>query len=404
MKVAYFDCIAGASGDMILGALLDAGLPEATLREQLAALRLADFDLHCRRVDKNGFSAVKVDVLVTDDVPARHLPDIEAIVTESDLPPTIKERAVGIFRRLGEVEAGIHGTTLEHVHLHELGGVDTIVDVVGTLVGVESLDIERIVVSPVPLGRGFIRGAHGQIPLPAPATLALLKGVPVVGSDLDVELVTPTGAVLLSSLAETFGPIPAMRLAAVGYGAGGRDLSIPNVLRLLLGDQSAPNQAVTETLTLLETNIDDLNPEIYDYVMGRLFEAGAMDVFLSPIQMKKNRPAILLRVLCRPEETNALTGILFAETSTLGVRQQMVQRHCLARSVHTVETAYGAVRLKVAYWDEGRTRAAPEYEDCRRLAESTGAPLHEIYRAAERAAEVLLSGQTFTGLSGDSVH
>ncbi len=390
MKIAYFDCIAGAGGDMILGALIDAGLPEITLRERLAALNLDDFELRCRRVDKNGFAATKVDVIVADDAPARCLPDIEAIVTESDLPPAIKERAVSIFRRLGEVEAGIHGVALEQVHLHELGGVDTIVDVVGALAGLDALGIERVIASPLPMGRGFVRGAHGQIPLPAPATLALLKGAPIVGSNLDMELVTPTGAVLLSSLAETFGPIPAMTLTSVGYGAGGRDLPIPNVLRLLLGNQPAPAEGSVETLALLETNIDDLNPEIYDYVMGRLFKSGALDVLLTPIQMKKNRPATQLSVLCRPADVDKLTAILFAETSTLGVRRQMVQRHCLARSIHQVETPYGSVRVKVARWGQDQIKAAPEHEDCRQLDESSGIPLREVYRAAEQSAGELL--------------
>jgi len=337
-----------------------------------------------------------VDVLVADDVSARHLPEIETIVMKSDLSPSIKERAIAIFRRLGEVEAGIHGTTIDQVHLHELGGVDTIVDVVGALVGLEALEVERVYASPLPMGRGFVHGAHGAIPLPAPATLALLaqgspsgEGIPVVGSDLELELVTPTGAVLLSSLAINFGPIPAMSLRAVGYGAGGRDLPIPNVLRLLLGDQGTPNDAVTQTLTLLETNIDDLNPEIYDYVMARLFDAGALDVFMSPIQMKKNRPGTLLRALCRPDDADALTAVLFAETSTLGVRQQWVARHCLARTTRTVETPYGTVRVKLAHWGEGQIKAAPEYEDCRRLAEASGVPLREVYRAAEVAAEGL---------------
>jgi uncharacterized protein (TIGR00299 family) protein len=402
MKIAYFDCIAGASGDMILGALLDAGLPEAALRQGLAALHLDDFDLRPRRVVKNGFSATKVDVLVADDVPARHLPEIEAIVMGSDLAPSIKEQARAIFRRLGEVEANIHDTTLDHVHLHELGGVDTIVDVVGALVGLNALGIGRVYASPLPMGRGFVQGAHGAIPLPAPATLALLahhtpssgEGVPMVGVDLEVELVTPTGAVLLSTLAAGFGPIPAMTLSAVGYGAGGRDLPIPNLLRLLVGDQAAPDGAVTETLTLLETNIDDLNPEIYDYVMARLFDAGALDVFLSPIQMKKNRPATLLRAMCRPDDANALMSILYAETSTLGVREQLVTRHCLERAIHTVETPYGPVRVKVAGWGDEHLKAAPEYEDCRRLAEVSGAPLREVYRAAEVAAERLIDQAT----------
>lgn len=406
MRIAYFDCIAGISGDMILGALLDAGLPETALRERLAALRLTGFELRCQRVLKGGFGATQVDVLVADQVPARRLPEIEAMVGESDLSPAIKERAIGIFRRLGEVEATIHGVTLEEVHLHELGGIDTIVDVVGALVGLDALGVERVYASPLPLGRGFVRGAHGPIPLPAPATLALLEGVPVVGSDLEVELVTPTGAALLSSLAVAFGPVPTMNLAAVGYGAGRRDLPIPNVLRLLLGDHVSPGDSlpapteldtqraefvITETLMVLEANIDDLNPEIYDYAMGRLFDAGALDVFLSPIQMKKNRPATLLRVLCRPDDADALMAIMFAETSTLGVRQQLVTRRCLARAIHVVETPYGLVRVKVAGWGQGQVKAAPEYDDCRQLAEASGVPLREVYHIARQAAEELLA-------------
>ncbi|MEM7345854.1 MAG: nickel pincer cofactor biosynthesis protein LarC, partial [Chloroflexota bacterium] len=263
MKIAYFDCIAGASGDMILGALLDAGLSETYLREQLGKLHLEGFELNCYRVDKLGFSAVKVDVITADDAPARHLPDIEAVVQQSDLPDKIKTKAVALFRRLGEVEAGIHNAPLEQVHLHELGGLDTIVDIVGALVGLDALGIEKVVVSPLPMGRGFVKGAHGQIPLPAPATLALLKGVPIVGSDLTKELVTPTGAVLLSTLAAEFGEIPTITLEGIGYGAGGRDLPIPNVLRVMLGEQSGNQPLKTETLVLLETNVDDLNPELF---------------------------------------------------------------------------------------------------------------------------------------------
>ncbi|MBN1247354.1 MAG: LarC family nickel insertion protein, partial [Anaerolineae bacterium] len=236
MKTAYFDCIAGASGDMILGALVDAGLPLSELKARLDALHLPDFDLQARRVTKNAFSATKVDVIVADDVPERHLGDIIKVVADSDLDTEIKTKAIAIFRKIGEAEAGIHGTSLEEVHLHELGGVDTIVDVVGALVGLQALGIERVVVSPVPLGRGFIRGAHGRIPLPAPATVALLKGVPVVGSPMNVETVTPTGAALMASLGDDFGPIPEMALAQVGYGAGNRDMAIPNVLRLLIGE------------------------------------------------------------------------------------------------------------------------------------------------------------------------
>ncbi len=386
MKIAYFDCIAGASGDMILGALLDAGLPEVALQAQLAALKLDEFELRSQRVLKNGFRATKVHVLTADDVSERRFPEIEDLLRKCDLPVSIKDRSIAIFQRLSGVEADIHGTTLDEVHLHELGGLDTIVDVVGTLVGLDILGIERLYASPLPLGRGFVHGAHGPIPLPAPATVALLQGTPVVGSDLQVELVTPTGAALLTSLAESFGPIPSMKLEAVGYGAGTKDLPIPNVLRLLLGTQEIHAHATIEMLVELETNIDDLNPEIYDYVMARLFEAGALDISFTPIQMKKNRPGTLLRVLCKPGDAETMTLILFSETSTLGVRKQFVERQSLARSTQTVETPYGPIRVKVAQYGERQIKIAPEYDDCRKLAELRGISLLDVYRAAESLA------------------
>lgn len=441
MKTAYFDCIAGASGDMILGALIDVGLSLETLEARLDALHLPDFKLAARRIAKNAFSATKVDVIVADQVPERPLRDILQIIEESDLTLTIKEQAVAIFRKIGAAEASIHGASLEEVHLHELGGVDTIVDVVGALVGLDELGVARVVVSPIPLGRGFIRGAHGQIPLPAPATVALLRGIPVVGSPLEVETVTPTGAALLASLGDDFGAIPAMKLESVGYGAGSRDLPIPNVLRLLIGEGLPEIAARTQynaehnhthphthnepehshhthghihgspemphrypshthihscldtaTLKVLETNIDDLNPEAYEYVMDTLFAAGALDVFFAPIQMKKNRPGTLLRVLCRPEDVNDLVRILFVETSTLGVREQTVNRHALTRTIKPVETCYGPVHVKIADLGQGQVKSAPEYEDCRRLAQHSGVPLREVYQAALEAARSQFGG------------
>jgi len=385
MKLAYFDLIAGASGDMILGSLVDAGLPEDKLRKDLQALKLADFELHAQSVNKNGFSATKVNILVKDDIPERRLPDIEAIITQSDLPIHIQHQANVIFQRLGSVEADIHGISLERVHLHELGGVDTIVDVVGTLLGLETLGIDRVYGSPVPLGRGFIKGAHGKIPLPAPATVALLEGVPIVGSDLMVETVTPTGAVLLTSLAAGFGPIPEMELEAVGYGAGGRDLPIPNLLRVLIGEQNSTQGIETETLMLLETNIDDLNPEIYTYVMEKLFAVGTLDVFLTPVQMKKDRPGTKLSVLCREQESPKAQEILFSETSTLGIREMKIQRYSLQREIQKVETSFGSVHVKIAHLPNGEVKFSPEYEDCRKLADESGVPLREIYKAAEAA-------------------
>jgi uncharacterized protein (TIGR00299 family) protein len=387
MKIAYFDLISGASGDMILGALIDAGLPAHKLTEGLEALKLDDFKLQTRRVNKNGFSATKVDVLVKDDVPERHLPDIEKIITQSDLPSHIQQKAIAIFRRLGTIEAGIHGASLEHVHLHELGGVDTIVDVVGALLGLEMLEIEKVVASPVPLGRGFVKGAHGQIPLPAPATAALLEGIPVVGSELMVETVTPTGAVLLASLATRFGPIPEMKLQSVGYGAGGRDLPIPNVLRLMIGEQETAQGIHTETLVMLETNIDDLNPEIYGHVMEKLFDAGALDVYMIPIQMKKNRPGTQLCVLCREQDSLKAREILFLETTTLGVREVKLQRHSLKREIQKVETPWGTVRVKIAHLPHNNLKFAPEYEDCHQLAKSHKVALREVYNFVIEAAQ-----------------
>jgi uncharacterized protein (TIGR00299 family) protein len=383
VKIAYFDCVAGASGDMLLGALIDAGLPVETLREMLAGLHLPGFELQAQRVLKNGISATKADVIVDDNAPERHLSDLLALVAASNLPEVVRERASGVLARLGQVEAGIHGVPVETVHLHELGGLDTIADVVGVIAGLHALGVEQVVVSPLPVGRGTIRTAHGEIPLPAPATLALLQGAPIVGSSIEKELVTPTGAALLTSLAAAYGAIPAMALAAVGYGAGGRDLPIPNVVRLLLGEAPDPAATMTETVAVLETNVDDLNPEVYEHVMARLFKAGAMDVFLQPIQMKKNRPATLIEVICRPADVTTLTDILFEETTTLGVRRHLMQRDCLPREIREVSTPYGSVRVKIARLRDGRTKAAPEYEDCRRLAESHGAPLREVYRAAE---------------------
>ncbi len=386
MKIAYFDLVSGASGDMILGAIVDAGLPIERLQKDLRALKIQDFTLTAHPVSKNGFHATQVQVNIKEQVPHRHLPDINTIITTSDLTPAIKEKAVAIFNRLGTVEAGIHGSSLDEVHLHELGGVDTIVDVVGTLLGLEALGVQKIITSPVPLGRGFIQGAHGIIPLPAPATLALLKGIPISGVDLQVETVTPTGAVLLVSLSQEFGPIPPMRLERIGYGAGGRDLPIPNLIRILIGEDENTGPVDFGTLLVLETNIDDMNPEIYPFVMDRLFEAGALDVTLTPIQMKKNRPATLLQVLSRPENGAALRQVLFEETSTLGIRQRRVERYALRRRIQEVETRYGKIRVKIADLGGQKTKLSPEFEDCQAAAQQNGVPLWEVFQAAQEAA------------------
>ncbi len=386
MKIAYFDLIAGASGDMILGSLVDAGLPFEALRDALALLDLPEFELTQARVMRGPFSATKVDVKTGDTAHARGLDDIAAIIAASRLPEAIQTRSMRIFRRMAEVEGGIHGMPAEAVHLHELGAVDTIVDVTGALLALDRLDIGRVVVSPVPLGRGLARGSHGVFPLPAPATVALLRKAPVVGVNHPVETVTPTAAALLTELAASFGPIPAMTLTAVGYGAGTRTTPEPNVLRVLLGEAVDDREDATQTLTLLETNIDDMNPEIYGYVIERLLGAGALDAYLTPIIMKKGRPAVVLSALCQPSAAAALRDLLFAETTTLGVRVQQVTRHCLPRTSTTVTTPYGPIRVKVAALADG-SKAAPEYEDCRRAAETHGAPLLQVYAAAIAAYE-----------------
>jgi uncharacterized protein (TIGR00299 family) protein len=386
MKTAYFDCIGGASGDMLLGALIDAGLPVAALEAELAKLHLEDFHLHVAKVSKNGFAATKVDVHVHDHAPERHLREIREIVEQSDVSPGVKERAMRVFTRICEVEAGIHGMSVDDVHLHEVGGVDAIVDVVGVLAAVELLEIKRAVVSPLPMGRGFIRGAHGQIPLPAPATLGLLKGVPICGSPLDVEFVTPTGAALLVELADAWGPLPAMTLREIGYGAGTRDLPIPNVLRIMLGEASAAGPWLSETVTMLETNLDNDRGEVIGHTLQRLRAEGALDVTAIPAQMKKDRPAHLIKVLAQPSDADRLEHILFEETSTLGIRRSDLRRDFLHRRFDSVETRFGPIQVKVATLPSGRLRATPEYEDCRKAAEKHGVTLQQVTHEAEHAA------------------
>ncbi len=391
MKTLYFDCIAGASGDMILGALVDAGLDLSALKAELARLPITGWDMVASRVEKICFTATKVDVLVSPQPHSRPLPEIERVVRESTLPDGIKRQALIVIRMIAAEEAKIHGMEIEHVHLHEVSGEDAILDIVGTLVAIELLGIQRVVCSPLPLGRGFIHGAHGQIPLPAPATVGLLKGVPVVGSPIQAELVTPTGAALLKHLANRFGELPAMRLDHVGYGAGTRDLPIPNLLRIFIGEADA-NAFSTDTVTVLETNIDDQNPEQVAHLMERAFEAGALDVTMTPTQMKKNRAGVVLSVIAKPEQTDALRTLILTETTSLGVREQSTQRSLMPRDRLEVETPWGKTFVKVGHLPNGQHKYAPEFEDCRVLARKAGVPLREVYVAAETAARYVHEG------------
>jgi len=384
VKIAYFDCFAGASGDMILGALLDAGLDRQALLDQLDHLKLPDWTLDARPVTKNGLAATAVNVAHTGPSAHRTLADITALIEASALLSADKDRALQIFRRLAEAEARVHGSTPAEVHFHEVGAVDAIIDIVGAVCGLNLLSVQAVQASPLPLGRGFTRSAHGMLPLPAPAVVELLRGVPLTGAAAEGETVTPTGAAILVTLATGFGPIPAMRLEQLGYGAGSREADYPNVLRVLIGETET--DANRETLLELATNLDDLNPQLYEHVFARLFAAGALDVWLLPAQMKKGRPGSMLSVLCRPEHEASLSDIIFRETTTLGLRRQLVERRSLAREVRVVNTRFGPARVKIAILDGGVLRAMPEYEDCRQLAERTGVPLREILVAVEQAA------------------
>jgi uncharacterized protein (TIGR00299 family) protein len=382
MRVAYFDCIGGASGDMLLGALADAGVAQPVLQSVIPALNLSDCELTFQRVMRGALAALGAQVTTPERPKHRRLNELLEVVRTSSLPSEIQEQATSILRRLGEIEAGVHDMPLEEVHLHELGGDDTLIDVCGVLVGLHELGLERVYVSPLPLGRGFVQSEHGMLPLPAPATLELLKDVPVRYVEIEKELVTPTGAALLTSLAVEYGGFPAMRLERVGLGAGGRELPFPNVVRLWVGEsQAAPEGLLLENLVVLETNIDDMNPQRYEAVMERLFAAGAMDVTLAPIQMKKNRPATLLSVLSRPENASIALEIILNETTTLGVRRYPVERVSLPRSFQTVQTAYGPIRLKLVEWGSVR-RASPEYDDCKQAAHEHGVPIEQVMGAA----------------------
>lgn len=382
MRTAYIDCQTGASGNMILGALLDAGMELKALKVELAKLPVRGYRLKVSKVSKAGIVGTYLDVEVTGRHRERRLADILALIRRSALGSGVKDTASKVFRSLARAEARAHGTTAEKVHFHEVGAVDCLVDVVGSAVGLKLLGIERVQVSPLNLGKGTIQCAHGILSVPAPGTSYLLKGVPVYQDELQGELVTPTGAAILTTIAQGFGPLPKMKVSAIGYGAGTLDLPRPNLLRVLIGE-TEKGVFEADQVVLLETNLDDLNPQFYDHVMDLLFKRGALDVFLVPIQMKKNRPGVNFSVLSRLEDADALTRCLLKETSTLGVRRKEMERICLQRETKTVRTAWGPVPVKVARWGSEVLNYAPEYEACRKLAVRHGVPLKRIYEEAK---------------------
>jgi pyridinium-3,5-bisthiocarboxylic acid mononucleotide nickel chelatase len=433
VRILYFDCFSGASGDMLLGALIDAGVRFEDVRDALGSLAVAPDSVWVERVTRAGVGATKFHVqgeaLPIDrahdhehedhdpherlhgERPHSHdhdhhhphshrhehahesrshhfahrpLTDIYRLIDTSSLSHAGKDQAKGLFHRLGEAEAAIHGASLDKVHLHEVGALDSIIDIVGTVFALERLGADRVVSSALNVGGGMIRSAHGLYPVPAPATARLLQGAPIYAGAQDAELVTPTGALLVTGYATAYGPVPPMRLEKIGYGAGTRDFAdTPNVLRVLLGE--ADGSARSETVTVIEAEIDDMNPQIFGLVMDRLLAEGALDVYYTSIQMKKNRPGTLLTVLARPDSRERLTAVVFQETTTIGVRYRDMTRECLERETVTVDTPLGPVRVKIARRDGEVMNVAPEFDDCARIASATGRPLKEVQAAAMKA-------------------
>jgi len=400
-RLLYFDCFSGISGDMTLGALLDAGLPFDELKRALGSLAVSGFDISATRVLRAGVSATQFVVHEHDhdhrhdhshthdphhshEHPHRSLPEIFALIDRSALSPTGRDRAKALFQRLAEVEAAIHQMPVDRVHLHEVGALDSIIDIVGAVFALEWFGADRIVASALNVGGGMVNSAHGHFPVPAPATVKLLGDAPIYGGAIQKELVTPTGALIVSSYATSFGAIPPMAVERIGYGAGSHDFpSTPNVLRVLVG--RAADHRGAERVTVLECEIDDMNPQIFGVVMDRLYGAGALDVFYVPVQMKKNRPGTLLTVIAPPERRSTLADIIFRETTTIGLRHYEVDRECLQREIVSVETPIGAVRFKIARRDGRIVNAVPEFDDCARLAAANNLSVKEVQALAVKA-------------------
>jgi len=405
-RLLYFDCFSGISGDMVLGAMLDAGLPFDSLKAALGSLAMSDYEVSAKRVVRAGITATKFVVEErpgpsergeSKGHPHRHLSGIFKMVDQSALSASARDRAKGMFQRLADVEASIHDMPVEKVHLHEVGALDSIIDIVGAVHALEWFGADRIVSSPLNVGGGTVRCAHGTIPVPAPATVKLLGDAPIYSGEVQKELVTPTGALIVSSYATSFGSVPPMNVEHVGYGAGDNDFPAnPNVLRVLLGreqtvasgfsrTEASPPEGGHHRVVVIECEIDDMNPQIFGVVMDRLYAAGALEVFYVPVQMKKNRPGTLLTVVASPALRTAMSDIIFSETTTIGLRYSEVERDCLVREHANVETPVGTVRMKLAWRDGRLVNAVPEFEDCARLASQHKLPLKEVQALAVKA-------------------
>ncbi len=384
MPTAYFDCFSGISGDMTLGALVDAGADINSLRAELQKLSVPGYEITSEKVTRSGIAATKVRVNIHHITHEhRHLSDILGIISSSSLSAPVKQKSELIFTRLAEAEAKVHGTAVADIHFHEVGAVDSIVDIVGSVIGLELLGISQIIISAVNVGSGTVKTAHGILPIPAPATAEMLRGIPFYESSTKFELATPTGTAIISTLGTPFGRMPAMNIERIAYGAGDQDFpGTPNVLRLMIGEPAASWEE--DLSVVIETNIDDMNPQIYDYVAEKLMRQGAQDVYFTPIIMKKGRPAVLLSVLTDKEKVDGMLNILFRETTSIGVRLQDVHRKKLLREITEVDTRYGRIRLKVSKWGNEIFSVTPEYEDCKKIAESRQLPLKQIMEEAKK--------------------
>jgi hypothetical protein len=389
MKIAYFDCFSGISGDMTVGALLDAGLKIETLEEELKKLGLSDYQLEVKKVIKKGISATQFKVKIKEEGVERRFKDILTILEKSKLDEEIKNESKKIFFNIAQAESKIHQKDIDKIHFHEIGGLDSIIDITSAVIGTKTLGIEEIHSSALPVGKGFVKCAHGVIPVPAPATLELLKNIPTYSGGIESEMITPTGAAIISTLAKSFGKRPLMKIERIGYGAGEKEFTIPNLLRVSIGekiltDENLKDGYVSDEAVLIETNIDDMNPEFYDYIMDKLFSQGALDVFLVPIQMKKNRPAHMLSIIVYEQNLKEILEVLFSESTTLGVRIREVKRLRLAQQNFIAETKYGKIRVKVGMFKGEIKNIAPEYEDCKKMAKQHKIPLKEIYEEVKK--------------------
>src|SRR5680860_67599 len=392
MKIAYFDCFSGISGDMTVGALLDAGLKIDTLEKELKKIGLSGYQLEVNKVLKKGISATQFKVKIKEEGVHRRFKDILDILEKSKLDEEVKKETEKIFFNIAQAESKIHRKDIDKIHFHEIGGLDSIIDITSAVIGIKTLGIEEIHSSALPVGKGFVKCAHGVIPVPAPATLELLKNIPTYSGGIESEMITPTGAGIIGTLAKSFGERPLMKIERTGYGAGEKEFTIPNLLRVSIGekilkDENLKDGYVSDEAVLIESNIDDMNPEFYDYIMEKIFSQGALDVFLTPIQMKKNRPAHLLSIIVYEQNIKEILEVLFSESTTLGVRIREVKRLRLVQQNFITDTKYGKIRVKVGMFKGKIKNIAPEYEDCKKIAQQYKVPLKEVYDEAKWSAQ-----------------